>query len=94
MMRTYLKVRGNKEGPLFTLPGKKGVTRSVFTSRLKGYLKICKLDTANYKAHSFRIGAATHALLQGKSDSQIEILGRWSSSSYKKYLRVAAISSI
>ena len=94
LMAEYLKVREKKEGPLFTLPGKYGVSRSFFTSRLKGYLKACKLDIASYKAHSFRIGAATHALLQGKSDSQIEILGRWSSNSYKKYLRVAGISSI
>ena len=37
--------------------------------------------------HSFRIGGATAAASDGISDSTIQILGRWSSDAYRRYLR-------
>ncbi|XP_014666645.1 PREDICTED: uncharacterized protein LOC106808433 [Priapulus caudatus] len=36
-------------------------------------------DTARYKSHSFRIGAASESARQGYSDNQIRQMGRWKS---------------
>ena len=94
LMSQYLLARGGKAGPLFAQVDCSPISRSHFTRRLNFFLRACGLNTLHYKAHSFRIGAATHALLQGKSDSEIEFLGRWASASFKKYLRVAGLVSV
>ena len=39
--------------------------------------------------HSFRIGGASAAASAGVSDSVIQILGRWSSDTYRRYLRLS-----
>lgn len=39
------------------------------------YDTLCGLDPARYKGHSFRVGAASYAVEQGLSDSQIRTLG-------------------
>jgi hypothetical protein len=44
-----------------------------------------------YKAHSFRIGAATHAASRGYSDQDIQIMGRWHSDAFKKYIRIPVL---
>ena len=38
------------------------------------------ISSLSIKAHSFRIGAATHAASIGYSDIQIQKMGRWKSS--------------
>ena len=48
-----------------------------------------------YTSHSFRIGAATSAAMGGYSDSQIQVIGRWTSHtfhSYRRYIRLDDIS--
>ena len=44
------------------------------------------LNTSYYKSHSFQIGAATW-LAQGVSRDTIKKMGRWTSDSFKKYIR-------
>ena len=44
-----------------------------------------------YKAHGFRIGAASRAAASGLSDAQIRFLGRWSSDAFKVYIRPDAL---
>ena len=39
--------------------------------------------------HSFRIGAATTAALQGMHESLIKTLGRWESSAYLTYIKTS-----
>ena len=74
--------------PLFCHPDGSHLSRSFVTSHIYGYMKVCKLDKNFYQCHSFRIGAASHAYIHlGLSDSEIMKLGRWSSLSFKRYIR-------
>lgn len=90
----YLSVRGTRPGPFFCRPNLHPVSRNEFSDHLKRCLEAVGLSTTHFKGHSFRIGAATHAMLLGKSDSEIQLLGRWNSSAFKKYLRVAGLDSL
>lgn len=87
-MRTYLAVRKNSPGPLFIFPGGTPVTKSFFGDQLKKSLAWAGLSTLSYKGHSFRIGAATTAAMQGVSDEEIQRMGRWKSQAFKKYIRI------
>ncbi|XP_062581945.1 uncharacterized protein LOC134243730 [Saccostrea cucullata] len=88
-MRNYLEVRGAEEGALFCYRSGRPISRTEFCDVLRSALKFSKLDSNTFKAHSFRIGAATQAHLQGFSDSQIRVMGRWHSESFKRYIRVS-----
>jgi len=87
IMHKYLASRGSGSGPLFQLAPSVPVTRTFFNAQLRLALAFCKLPTDRFKAHSFRIGAATTAASMGLSDSQIRQLGRWQSDAFKKYIR-------
>ena len=89
----YLSRRSQQEGPLFQHIDGKPVTRSFFTTHLSTVFGLCGLDTANYKGHSFRIGAASHAAECGFSDSQIRLMGRWKSDAFKKYIRTPSLTT-
>ena len=71
ILADYMTLRGNQPGYLFCSPDGKAVTRNALTSVLNTALKVLKLPNSHYKLHSFRIGAATAALLNGKSESEI-----------------------
>lgn len=83
----YLAKRGATDGALFILRGGNSVSRAFFHSVLKRALIFCNLDCSRYKGHSFRIGAATAAMLAGLSDEQIRHLGRWHSDAFRRYIR-------
>jgi len=87
-MRMYLALRGNSPGPLFVFPGGTPVSKSFFGEQLKKSLSWAGLPTTCYKGHSFRIGAATTAAMQGVSDEEIQRMGRWKSQAFKKYIRI------
>ena len=59
------------------------ISRKYFTQQLNISLIGCGLDTKLYKGHSFRIGAATTAALEGVSEEKIKVMGRWSSNALK-----------
>lgn len=92
LLHRYLTLRGSSPGPLFILPGQNYLSRRYFTSMLHVALTYLGLNTALYKSHSFRIGAATHAALLGLSDPEIQALGRWKSGAFKKYIRIPTVS--
>ena len=94
LLATYMALRGSHPGYLFCFPDGKAVTRNALTAMLNTVLKVLKLPNSHYKLHSFRIGAATAALLNGKSECEIQILGRWSSTAFRNYIRLAAVPSI
>lgn len=91
-MSQYLKLRGNKPGPIFVL-NQLPVKRSYFTSRLQTLLGYLKYNTKVYKSHSFRIGAATSAIAKGISSDQVKVMGRWKSDAYKSYIRVQSFAT-
>jgi hypothetical protein len=93
-MLGYLELRGTEDGPLFCYGSGRPVSRSEFCKVLRSALKFSKLDTETFKAHSFRIGAATQAHLQGFSDSQIRMMGRWHSESFQRYIRIPMFPSL
>ena len=80
--------------PCFAGPmGHLYITRTFFVTQLKAALKFNNLDCALYKAHSFRIGAASWATAKGFSDSQIRLLGRWKSNAFLKYIRTPSLGT-
>lgn len=87
-LRKFLGIRPHIEGPLFCHFGGNPLTRYQFTSMLKRALCTLGISQTNYGSHSFRIGCATHAAMQGFSDEEIQLMGRWKSKAYKNYIRI------
>lgn len=73
----YLEMRKGVQGPLFILSIGPQLTKAMFNTTLQKCLLSCGLDSARYKGHSFRIGAATAAAQNGCTDAQIRLMGRW-----------------
>lgn len=86
---SYLKQRGNAEGPLFLLSNGQPLTRAFLTDWIRKIVAAAGLS-GNYSSHSFRIGAATVAARNGVPDHAIQALGRWSSNAYQGYIRTPA----
>lgn len=89
-LHTFIKSRGLLPGPLFSLPSGSPLIRSQFDCSLKRCVQASGLK-GRYLSHSFRIGAATQAALDGVTDSKIRQLGRWRSDAFRRYIRMHAI---
>ena len=76
-----------KSSPLFTFRNGKYLTRQDVSSMTKSLLYLVGANPALYSSHSYRIGAATTAAAAGISESFIQTLRRWQSTSYKTYIR-------
>ena len=87
-MLGFLAVRGFKSGPLFRFRDGTPLSRQQFVKRLREILCAAGVDCTHFSGHSFRIGAATAAAARGVAESTIQTLGRWSSDSYKRYIRI------
>lgn len=91
-MRQYRDLRLNAgakpQDPLFLNSHGSVLTRGYFLRSLKKILQKTGHDSHLYTGHSFRIGAATTAARVGIPDHLIQTLGRWSSDSYLRYIRV------
>lgn len=87
LMQRYLAMRDKNPGPLFISKNGKPFLRSQFDMLTRRVLAFCGFDSSKYKGHSFRIGGATTAASLGYSDNQIQLLGRWKSDAYKRYIR-------
>lgn len=84
------------------LPSFKGTSFPVFRwlscvtflcfQKLSEVIKFIGLDSKQYKGHSFRIGAATHAAQVGFSENAIQNMGRWKSDAVKRYIRIGSFS--
>ena len=84
LMRRYLRIHPGS-GPLFQLePGRYLVRNDVVV-----FLRRVLPNIPNINTHSFLIGGASAAASAGIPDSQIQILGRWSSDAYRRYLHLS-----
>ncbi|CAC5412961.1 unnamed protein product [Mytilus coruscus] len=93
----YIQVRKefspiNQTDPLFITIDKKPLERQYFLTYIKKVLDLCGFNSSHYNGHSFRIGAATSAGKAKIEDHLIKTLGRWSSDSYIRYIRVTPAS--
>jgi hypothetical protein len=73
--------------PLFVRPNNLPFSRDYVVR----CLRLCLTHqgiTGHYSGHSFRRGAATSARLAGLTDHEIQLLGRWQSDAYKRYIEV------
>lgn len=88
-MVRYLKARPRTSinSPLFILPNELPMTKHWFRTHLASVLMLRGLSPHLYTGHLFHIGAATTAAECGVPDSTIQMLGRWSSTAYKTYIR-------
>lgn len=87
-LSNYNSARPKQNGPYFCHLDGKAMTRYQFHSILTKTLQFLDYDVKRFNTHSFRIGAATHAFLNGKSEEEIKNMGRWRSSSFKRYIRI------
>ncbi|XP_034086278.1 uncharacterized protein LOC117555511 [Gymnodraco acuticeps] len=92
----HLRSSTNPLSPLFLLPGNIPLTKHRFNYYLKQILSKSGLSPQLFSGHSFRIGAATSAAIQGVSSSSLQQLGRWSSSAFTSYIRpdISAVLAI
>ena len=89
-MKKFLERSRNRSTlPLFTFHNGTFLTRRDVSTMTKSLLAGLVNDASPYSSHSYRIGAATTAAAAGLPDSQIQTLGRWRSSAYKSYIRIA-----
>lgn len=86
-MDKYLQMRPRKEGPLFCHANGCPLTRYQFQAVLAKALTSSGAVPSEYGTHSFRIGAATTAALNGFAPDKIKEMGRWRSEAYKLYVR-------
>lgn len=87
-MIEYLKVRPPFKGALFCHFDGTELTCFQFSSVLRKALVCLNVDQKHISSHSFRIGKATSCALEGMSDEEIKIAGRWKSKSYQTYIRL------
>ena len=86
-MSRYLQVRPSRPGPLFMHFDGSCMSRYQFQAVLKKAAKHLGWAADGFSSHSFRIGAATTAAMNGIPQATIMQKGRWQSEAVKKYVR-------
>jgi hypothetical protein len=91
---SYAASRGTQDGPFFLTSDRGVLTKQVFVAEIRRVMNCLGLPFHNYA----RIGAATTAAMAGIEDSTIQLLGRWQSSAFLRYIRtpqekLAAVSA-
>ena len=88
----YIHIRPEQGTAFFRRFNTEPLSRYEFNRVLRRCVSFVGLPLQCYTSHSFRIGAATSAAMGGYSDSQIQVMGRWTSHSYRRYIRLDDIS--
>jgi hypothetical protein len=91
-VHSHLENHSRVDVLLFLCIGGTPVTHSYVTGQLTFILKYLGIDPKFFKAHSFRIGAATHATTLGFSEPYIRQLGRWNSNAVQRYIRISSFN--
>ena len=84
---SYVASRDTRQGPFFIISTGKPLTKPQFVAAIHNILDSICFPPSEYAGHSFRIGAATSAALAGVEDSTIQLLGRWQSTAFLRYVR-------
>ena len=84
----FLKVRPKSTKSFLVHMNGKQLTQYQFQAILKKAAKHLDWPVQNYSAHSFRIGAATSAAMNGDSIETIMKKGRWRSAAANNYVRL------
>jgi len=82
-----VQARGVAPGPLFKWENGSPLAKARFLEGVRNALARAGVSSEGYYGHSFRIGAATAAAKAGIQDSVIQVLGRWSSPAFLRYIR-------
>ena len=82
----FLEMRPKIKRPLFIHLSHIGVNCFQFCSILKSAIRFAGYNPGQYNTHSVIIGAATTAVMLGKTDDQIKQMGRWKSNTFQKYI--------
>ena len=86
-MLQYLEQRGIDHNALFWLEPGRPLTQTKFVELLKESLHRAGIDPTHFSGHCFRIGTSTTAVANGVGDSTIQVMGRWRSACYQRYVR-------
>jgi hypothetical protein len=85
LQKLFLLDPQSPSAPLFTAYGGAAFSASYARRMLKSRLNLQNISAAHYTGHSFRRGAAQHALDHGFSDEEVQRLGRWTSDAFRLY---------
>jgi len=77
----------SSESPLFMFTNGSPLSKYVFVRATRLALSLLGYPSHQYSGHSFRAGAATTAASVGMSGHEIQLLGRWRSNAYVRYIR-------
>ena len=83
----YVAARGDCQGPFSLSSSVSPLTKPTFVAELRKIPMALGLPDVKYAGHSFWIGAATSAALARVEDSTIQLLGRWQSVAFLRYIR-------
>ena len=86
-IRRYMRSHGFTPGSLYIFADSNPITRSYFIKQLSA----CLIDAGynpNYTCHSFRIAAATTSAAKGFNDIQIQSMGRWKYTAFRRYIGI------
>jgi integrase len=73
--------------PLFLHQNGRPLHKSEFVRVTKNALASVGVDPSGYSGHSYRAGAATSGAEAGLADYELQLLGRWTSDAYQRYIR-------
>ncbi len=80
--------RGLIPGDFFQFADQMPLTKPRFVAAMRQALRQAGIPEGDYSGHSFRIGAATTAAHAGIEDSIIQVLGRWNSHAFLRYIQM------
>ena len=84
---SYIASRGPEQGTYFLDSQAHPIAKTYFIRELRKVISALGLPQEQFAGHSFRIGAATSAAMAGVEDLTIQLLERWSSAAFLRYIR-------
>ena len=84
-MMSYLRQRGQSQGPLFCLQDGTPLNRQLLSSFIQSSTQASGWS-GDFITHSFRIGAVSTAAMLNIPDYLIKAMGRWTSDAFHLYI--------